>query len=183
MQPRCSRDAAEMFLAVKQSCHTRPRRCLGSVSEVSRKCRRALEQRPLLAKVLAAQPLPRRPGRGPPAGQRLANLEKKENQGTQEPCATKKYDVRAAQAHLCVPQNVQWTAIGAGRRQCSAEHRVEYEGGEESEHSGIRRSTAEFVSSRALVGGHESVLCFVLSAPSFDSPSLPRLLCFLSFCL
>jgi len=39
---------------------------------------RALEQRPLLAKVLTTQPLPRRPGRGPPAGQRLANLEKKE---------------------------------------------------------------------------------------------------------
>jgi len=42
---------------------------------------RALEQRPLLAKVFAAQPLPRRPGRGPPAGERLAHLDKKEKCG------------------------------------------------------------------------------------------------------
>ena len=52
--------------------------------------------------------------------------------------------------------------LGAGSRCCAAssEHRVKTRGCECREYGGTRPNTAEYVSSRVLVGVHESVFCF-----------------------
>ncbi len=75
-----------------------------------------------------------------------------------------------------------YAAIGARirHRAASSEHRVSTRGCEGSEYGGTRRNAAEYVSSRALVGVHESVFpllggcsSFTWLAPLASQPNRP----------